>query len=208
MIAIIDYGMGNPTAIRNMLGRLGHRAEMTRTPGDAAKAGAERFILPGVGSFDEGMRRLGDAGWTEFFGSYAKGEQRPLLGICLGMQLMFRASEEGQLPGLGLIAGDVIRFRFPDSLSPVPRVPLMGWQAAKPLPAGEALFAGLDVARFYFVHSYHCVCERPEERAAEADYGIPFTCAVRRGSLNGVQFHPEKSHRYGMRLLGNFARLT
>ncbi|MDP1578749.1 MAG: imidazole glycerol phosphate synthase subunit HisH [Candidatus Didemnitutus sp.] len=207
MIAIIDYGMGNPSSIRNMLGRLGHRAEMARTPADATAA--DRIILPGVGAFDEGMSRLGELGWTDALRNEGSGAARPLLGICLGMQLLFGGSEEGRLPGLGLVAGQVIRFQFPATHVPTPKIPHMGWRSVRPLAAGTTLFAGLEEqARFYFVHSYHCQCENPDERAAEADYGFAFTCAVRRGSLHGVQFHPEKSHRYGMKLLDNFAKLT
>ncbi len=206
MIAIIDYGMGNPASIKNMLGRLGHRAEMTRTPADAA--GADRIILPGVGAFDEGMARLGELGWNDSLRAEAAGRGRPLLGICLGMQLLFPSSEEGRLPGLGLVDGAVVKFRFGPEVTPTPRIPHMGWRSISPVGTAPELFAGLEQeARFYFVHSYHCRCANSVEVAAEADYGFRFTCAVRRGRLYGVQFHPEKSHRYGMRLLDNFARL-
>jgi glutamine amidotransferase len=206
MIAIIDYGMGNPASIKNMLGRLGHRAEMTRTPADAD--GADRIILPGVGAFDEGMTRLGELGWTYCLRAEASGGGRPLLGICLGMQLLFPSSEEGRLPGLGLVDGAVVKFRFGSEITPSSRIPHMGWRSISSVGTAPELFAGLEQeARFYFVHSYHCRCDRPEQIAASADYGFRFTCAVRRDRLFGVQFHPEKSHRYGMRLLDNFARL-
>jgi glutamine amidotransferase len=206
MIAIIDYGMGNPASIKNMLCRLGHRAEMTRTPPDAARA--DRIILPGVGAFDEGMTRLGELGWPDCLRAEASGGGRPLLGICLGMQLLFTSSEEGRLPGLGLVDGAVVKFRFGSEITPSPRIPHMGWRSISSAGTAPGLFAGLEQeARFYFVHSYHCRCDRPEQIAASADYGFRFTCAVRRDRLYGVQFHPEKSHRYGMRLLDNFARL-
>ncbi|QYM77523.1 imidazole glycerol phosphate synthase subunit HisH [Horticoccus luteus] len=207
MIAIIDYGMGNPTSIRNMLGRLGHRAEMARTPEEAA--GADRIILPGVGAFDEGMTRLAELGWTDCLRSEAAVQDgRPLLGICLGMQLLFPSSEEGKLPGLGLVNGAVLKFRFGAEIVPLPRIPHMGWRSIATAATAPELFAGLEQdARFYFVHSYHCRCANSAEVAAEADYGFRFICAVRRGRLFGVQFHPEKSHRYGMRLLDNFSRL-
>ncbi len=209
MIAIIDYGMGNPASIRNMLGRLGHRAEFVRAPADAKALGAGRFILPGVGSFDEGMGRLTDTGWVDFLRDDLVTAGTPLLGICLGMQLLFDSSEEGRLPGLSLINGQVVRFNFAAYPNPAPRVPHMGWRTVRPLSAGANLFAGLEKdARFYFVHSYHCRCARPEFAAAEAVHGHPFTCAARRDQLYGVQFHPEKSHRFGMRLLDNFARLS
>jgi imidazole glycerol-phosphate synthase subunit HisH len=206
MIAIVNYGMGNPASIRNMLERLGRRAELFRTPQEAE--GAARFILPGVGAFDEGMTRLAESGWPEFLSREVVARGRPLLGICLGMQLLFSGSEEGRLPGLGWIAGRVVRFDFSSAAEPVPRIPHMGWRPVQPLAAGAALFAGLDQrARFYFVHSYYCKCAREDERAAQAEHGFVFTCAVARGAVYGVQFHPEKSHRYGMRLLDNFARV-
>jgi imidazole glycerol-phosphate synthase subunit HisH len=208
MIAIIDYGMGNPASIRNMLGRLGHRAELCKTPAEAGARGAERYILPGVGAFDEGMTRLADMGWAQHLRDVVAPERHPLLGICLGMQLLFERSGEGRLPGLGLVRGEVVRFDFSQHAAPVPRIPHMGWRHVTPRPAGASLFDGLEhEARFYFVHSYHCCCAEPSEGAAEASHGHVFTCAVRREALYGVQFHPEKSHRYGMRLLDNYARL-
>lgn len=208
MIAIIDYGMGNPSSILNMLGRGGHPAIMCRTPADAS--GATHFVLPGVGTFDEGVARLRERGWMNFLRDEVVARGRPLLGICLGMQLLFPVSEEGRLPGLGLVGGRVVRFDFATLPPPLPRVPLMGWKRVRPLAAGNELFAGLEAAtaRFYFVHSYHCCCELDADRAAETDYGFTFTCAVRRGMTFGVQFHPEKSHRYGLKLLENFARLS
>jgi glutamine amidotransferase len=206
MIAIIDYGMGNPSSIRNMLNRMGHRAEMTRTPAEAEQA--DRIILPGVGSFDEGISRLGQLGWSDCLRRCAMENKRPLLGICLGMQLLYHASEEGRLPGLGIVDGQVVRFRFPADMNPVPRIPHMGWRHVQIRANASELFAGLEQeARFYFVHSYYCQCTQPDEAAAVAEYGFSFTCAVRHQSVYGVQFHPEKSHRYGMRLLDNFARL-
>jgi glutamine amidotransferase len=206
MIAIVDYGMGNPTSIKNMLGRLGHRAELTRKPADADAA--DRLILPGVGAFDEGISRLGELGWVDALRADAADNRRALLGICLGMQLLFPRSEEGKLPGLCLVNGEVIKFRFGTQVTPMPRIPHMGWGSIQIMPAAPDLFVNFAPdTRFYFVHSYYCQCANDEEVAATADYGFHFTCAVRRKRLFGVQFHPEKSHRYGMRLLDNFARL-
>lgn len=209
MIAIIDYGMGNPASIRNMLSRLGHRAELIKASADADARGATRYILPGVGAFDEGMTRLADTGWVDHLRGVVAPGRQPLLGICLGMQLLMDCSGEGRLPGLGLIRGEVVRFDFSAQAAPAPRIPHMGWRHVTPRPAGAELFTGLEHdARFYFVHSYHCCCAEPGEAAAEAVHGHAFTCAVRRDRLFGVQFHPEKSHRYGMRLLDNYARLS
>jgi glutamine amidotransferase len=205
MIAIIDYGMGNPSSIKNMLGHLGHQAELVRTPADAAQA--NRIILPGVGSFDEGMSRLSNLGWSDCLKQDVVEGKRLLLGICLGMQLLYQNSEEGRLPGLGIVQGNVIRFKFPAGMTPTLRIPHMGWRQVHARPEA-ALFAGLEQeARFYFVHSYHCQCAQQGEVTATASYGFPFVCAVRRGLVHGVQFHPEKSHRFGMRLLDNFARM-
>lgn len=210
MIAIIDYGMGNPASIRNMLSRIGHHAELIKNPTESQGRGATHYILPGVGAFDEGMTRLTDTGWASHLRTVVAPERHPLLGICLGMQLLFESSAEGRLPGLALIGGDVARFDFSSHPKPAPRVPHMGWKHVTP-KGGDAnpLFSGLEVeARFYFVHSYYCRCAVPSEAVAEARHGHTFTCATRRDRLFGVQFHPEKSHRFGMRLLDNYARLA
>jgi len=209
MIAIVDYGMGNPAAIRNMLGRIGFDADLFTSPEESVSRGATHYILPGVGAFDEGISRLTDTGWTDFLLNVVAPTCQPLLGICLGMQLLFEHSAEGRLRGLGIIPGDVIRFDFATALVSGLRIPHMGWKQIVPHPSGGELFENLDLgARFYFVHSYHCRCSSPTDVAAVASHGYTFTCAVRRKSLYGVQFHPEKSHRFGMRLMGNFARLS
>jgi glutamine amidotransferase len=190
-----------------MLARVGQQAELFKTPQEAKESA--RFILPGVGSWDEGVIRLKESGWSEFLSRKVIGEGRPFLGICLGMQLLFETSEEGTLPGLGWLEGRVVRFDFSTSSAPTPRIPHMGWRSVRPLIRGSGIFAELEEdPRFYFVHSYYCECADRADRAAEAEHGVVFTCAVRRGPVYGVQFHPEKSHRYGMRLLHNFARLS
>lgn len=205
MIAIIDYGMGNPASIRNMLGRMGVAAGLTKSPDEAISLSATHYILPGVGAYDEGMSRLTDTGWAHHLRTAVAPSNKPLLGICLGMQLLFESSAEGRLPGLALIPGDVIRFDFPKASIPDFRIPHMGWKEVVAHPPGAELFLDLTLgARFYFVHSYYCRCKSPSDVAAEAIYGHPFTCAARRNNLFGVQFHPEKSHRFGMRLLRNF----
>lgn len=202
MTVILNYGLGNLGSIRNMLDRIGHKASISADPGDVADA--ERLILPGVGAFDEGMRRFAEAGFLEPLRRRVLEEGAPLLGICLGMQMLLDGSDEGELPGLGFIKGRCRRIRPEGGL----KVPHMGWNTVR-VRASASLFAGLEEQpRFYFVHSFAGDCEDPVDVAAEADYGGPLTAAVARGNVYGVQFHPEKSHSFGMRLLDNFARLS
>jgi glutamine amidotransferase len=205
MIVIVDYGMGNVGSIRNMFHRLGLESTITNNP--AAIARADRLILPGVGAFDIGMRNLRACGLIPLLEMKVQQEHTPVLGICLGMQLLTLGSEEGQLCGLGWIEADTVRFRFADQIAP-PKVPHMGWSRVRPekdSPLSEGMSAE---ARFYFVHSYHVRCRHDEDIWLSCEYGVRFTAAVRRGNIVGVQFHPEKSHKFGMRLLDNFARAT
>lgn len=203
MIVIVDYGMGNLGSILNMLKKAGAEAVIGATPDSIAAA--DKLILPGVGAFDAGMRNLQERGLREVLEQKVVQERTPLLGICLGMQLLSRRSEEGNLPGLGWLAADTVRFRFAED-SPL-KIPHMGWN--EPRPRGAAtLFAPLaQDARFYFVHSYHVVCDDPGDVAAVADYGGEVVAAVESGNIFGVQFHPEKSHRFGLQLLQTFAEL-
>lgn len=165
------------------------------------------MVLPGVGAFDHGMENLRSRGLVDLLSELVQGKKLPMLGICLGMQLFGRGSEEGRLPGLGWIASETVRFRF-DPVSTRLRIPHMGWNHVH-ITDSEGLFRGFeDEPRFYFVHSYHVVCDRTVDALATCHYGHEFTCAVRRGNIFGTQFHPEKSHRYGMLLLKNFAALT
>ena len=203
MIAIIDYGMGNVASIARMLKKLGFESKLTRDP-DEIRA-AEKLILPGVGAFDTGMRNLGNARIKEVLQQIVIGERKPVLGICLGMQLLFDRSEEGVEPGLGWINGDVRRFRFNGDQKE--KVPHMGWNVVTPR-ADNPLFADLtEDARFYFVHSYFTDPSNASDVAATTQHGFQLCCAVSRGNIHGVQFHPEKSHKFGMRLLKNFAEL-
>jgi len=204
MIVIIDYKLGNLGSIQNMLKRIGAESVITGDP--VVINQAEKIILPGVGSFDAGMQAIEDSGLRPLLRELVVRKKIPTLGVCLGMQLLTRGSEEGRLPGLGWVAANTIAFNF-DSLTPTPKVPHMGWNSTK-LQRPDALFAGLDEARFYFVHSYYVKCDDEEHVIARTDYGIEFISAFRQGNIWGTQFHPEKSHRFGMGLLKNFAELN
>lgn len=202
MIAIIDYGMGNVGSIRNMLRRLGAPAVITRSAAEIRSA--EKIILPGVGAFDRGMSNIREMGLLPILEEAAFDRHVPVLGICLGMQLLFEKSEEGCLPGLGWIPGQVVRFR---STGADLKVPHMGWNSVSVQSVGS-LFDGLeDVARFYFVHSYHVECV-DEFVLAETRHGYDFVSSVGKGNILGTQFHPEKSHRYGLQLLKNFVAMS
>jgi glutamine amidotransferase len=201
LITIVDYGMGNLGSIQNMLRRLGVPAEITGEP--EAIARAAKILLPGVGAFDSAMHRINAAGLRAVLDRKALEERVPVMGICLGMQLLTRASEEGRLPGLGWIAGETRRFPSLPGL----KVPHMGWNAVtavrdSPLTAG--LVAG---SRYYFVHSYYVQADDACDAVLRTHYGISFDAVIAHGNLYGAQFHPEKSHRYGMAFLSNFAKL-
>lgn len=204
MIGIIDYGVANLGSIQNMLRKLGVASCLTSSPDDLPCI--DKIILPGVGAFDYGMAALTENGWPDALKEYVQCRQVPLLGICLGMQLLCEGSEEGKaVEGLGFIDGHCSRFR-PDA-DPRLRIPHMGWNEVM-FRRENALIQALDVpSRFYFVHSYHMVCTDPADVLATAFYGCDFTAIVHRNNVWGTQFHPEKSHRFGMALLNNFARM-
>lgn len=200
MISIVDYGVVNLGSIRNMLHKLGLETDLAATP--AAIARATRIILPGIGAFDQGVAALRARGLVEPLRERVLGDGIPILGICLGMQLLGTCSEEGSASGLGLIRGSCVRFRFPPGSHY--KVPHMGWNEPTARRA-SALLQGLDArARFYFTHSYHMVCEDPDDVLATASHGVDFTAMIERGNVMGAQFHPEKSHRFGMALLRSF----
>jgi imidazole glycerol-phosphate synthase subunit HisH len=204
MIAIVDYGMGNLGSIRNMLLRIGTESIVTSNP--VALAAAERLILPGVGHFDRAVENLERLGLVEVLQDVVLNRGRLVLGICLGMQLLSRGSEEGIRPGLGWIAADTVRFRFEGEHARL-KVPHMGWSAIEP-SRESALLGDLGPdPRFYFVHSYHVRCDREEDVLAIASYGVPFHAAIGRDNILGTQFHPEKSHRFGLRVLRNFVEM-
>lgn len=200
MITVIDYGMGNLGSVLNMLRRVGAEAEVT---GDISRiADASRILLPGVGAFDAAMERIDGSGLREVLDRKVLVERVPVLGICLGMQLLTQGSAEGTRPGLGWIKARAHRF----PLSGI-RVPHMGWnvtERTRPSPLTEGLNG--DV-RFYFVHSYYVAAEDQSDVVLATTYGVRFAAALHRGNVMGAQFHPEKSHRFGMRLLRNFTEL-
>ena len=203
MIAVIDYGMGNVGSIINIFRKIGIPSILTS---DFAQIeNADKLILPGVGAFDKGMHNLNESGLADAIKKHAIVNQKPLLGICLGMQLLGRSSEEGQERGLNLIPFDNKRFKFEANIEL--KIPHMGWDIAECIVADDPLVKGLaSVQRYYFVHSYHAVCDSEDNVLMKCEYGYSFAAAVKCGSIYGVQFHPEKSHKFGMALLENFAR--
>ena len=201
MIGIIDYGLGNLGSIKNMLKVIGEKSIISSKPEDLDKC--ERYILPGVGAFDAGMSKLNELELEEYIKEKVISDKKPILGICLGMQLLGRKSEEGMLPGLGLIPFDNIRFRLDNEEL---KVPHMGWDIVN-FEQNHPLVKGLEgVQRYYFVHSYHAQCDSSENVLMTCEYGYKFAATVVKNNIMGVQFHPEKSHDFGMALLRNFVK--
>ena len=198
--AIVDLGLGNIGSVSNMLKYIGEGAVVIADPN--ALVEFDRIILPGIGSFDAGMKQINNGGWREAITNAALVKKMPLLGVCLGMQVLCRGSEEGTAEGLGFIDGFCMK--LDRSAHSDIRIPHMGWNEVKP-SKGISLFQGLEENnKFYFTHSYHMVLRDPAQEAASCLYGDEFVCAVARDNVYGVQFHPEKSHSYGKRLLRNF----
>lgn len=201
-IYLVDLGLGNVGSVINMMSRAG--AQVQRVSDPLALASANKVVLPGVGSFDAMVQKLDAAGFRQPLLDHVHGGGY-LLGICLGMQLFAHGSEEGSQPGLGLVPGRVRRFRFGADQAHL-KVPHMGWNRVMPCHA-HPLSQGLEDARFYFVHSYHFDCEAEEDVLFRTTYGGDFTSGVQRDRVMGVQFHPEKSHRFGLQLIKNFVEL-
>ena len=202
MIGVLDFGIGNIASILNMIQYVGAKGVEVHTPQEMQ--GCDRLILPGVGAFDEGMRRLEQSGLRAALDA-AVAQGKPLLGICLGMQMLGCSSEEGFSKGLGYLPFRLERFRLDD---PALRIPHMGWNSVTLEKPDHPLVQNLPPEpRFYFVHSYRAVMEDPKDVLMTCDYGGDFPAAVCRGSIYGTQFHPEKSHRFGSRLIANFAGL-
>lgn len=200
MIVIVDYEMGNVGSIQNMLRKIGARSTVSRDPEVIHQAG--KLILPGVGAFDAGMTKLHQLGLAHVLHERVTDAKVPIMGICLGMQLMTKGSEEGRLPGLGWVDAHTVRFPA-DTMAPL-RIPHMGWNT---VTAAKSSILNQDInaqSRFYFVHSYYVRCGRQEDVALRCRYGIEFDAAFQAEHVLGVQFHPEKSHRYGMAMLKSF----
>lgn len=200
MIGIIDYGLGNVRAFENIYRRLNIEATPVRTVGEINMA--DRLILPGVGAFDWAMKRLADSGMLDRLNERVLTEQVPVLGVCVGMQMMAESSEEGIVRGLGWIPGRVERFRD-TFFSQRTHLPHMGWNTIE--HGNSSLFTGISNPQFYFLHSYFFRPTEERHVIAHAQYGIRFASAVRRGNIWATQFHPEKSHGGGIRILQNFA---
>ena len=203
MIAIVDYGMGNLGSVKNMLRKVGAQAIITSDPEVIEKA--EKIILPGVGSFDSGMRNLIDLGLVDVLVKRVKKDTIPILGICLGVQLMTNDSAEGELKGLGWFDAATIKF---DTQAVQERLllPNIGWRDVK-LVKPSKLFENMhEDPRFYFVHSYHLISNDPSNVLLNAYYGYDYVAAFEHENILGVQFHPEKSHKYGMKLFENFVK--
>lgn len=204
MIRIIDYGLGNVQAFLTMFKIIGVNARLAQTSNDLNDA--SKIILPGVGAFDQAMQLLNQSGMRESLEKLVLIEKVPVLGVCVGMQILASSSDEGDLPGLGWLPGRVNSFRLNKCSSNL-AIPHMGWNDVE-AKLNHPLFSGLERnARFYFLHSYYFECINSDYIAATASYGFNFSCAVSKENIYGVQFHPEKSHLFGTRLIKNFTEL-
>lgn len=204
MIVIIDYGLGNLNAFINIYKKLDIPIKIAKQASELE--GATKIILPGVGAFDHAMTKLNESGIRSKLDELVFKAKLPVIGICVGMQILAKSSEEGILPGLGYIDGVVKKFDT-SGFKQKTHLPHMGWNDIKPR-LGEVLFKNLDdEPLFYFLHSYYFECNQAPNAIATATYGDEFVCAVKHENVFGVQFHPEKSHHYGVQLLKNFAKI-
>ncbi|HNM33989.1 MAG TPA: imidazole glycerol phosphate synthase subunit HisH [Chitinophagaceae bacterium] len=204
MLTIIDYGIGNLSSIKNMLRHIGVSAQISSDIEMVAQA--EKLILPGVGHFNYGMEQLHKSGLVSVLNKRVLEDKVPILGICLGAQLLTKSSEEGSAPGLGWIDGKTIAFNK-DKLTSIQKIPHMGWSNVSNYQQSK-LFTNIPTEpRFYFVHSYHLQLNNKKDELVTANYGYQFAAGIEHENILGVQFHPEKSHKFGMKLLENFAKL-
>lgn len=202
MIVIVDYGVGNVGSVHNMLRKIGVKSRVSCVKEDIQNA--EKLILPGVGHFGHGMNTLKATGLIPLLKEQVFDHEKPLLGICLGMQMLTNGSEESDTPGLGWI--NAYTHRFPNV--PELRIPHMGWNAVRPSHSANLFTQNTNEAeRFYFVHSYYVKPAKPDLIAATCEHGIEFAASIQFNNLYGVQFHPEKSHMFGMTMLRRFANL-
>lgn len=203
MITIINYGMGNLGSVQNMLKRIGVPCKITSDIKEIEAA--EKILLPGVGAFDAAISRIDELNLRPVLTYKAKEEKIPFLGICLGMQLLTRSSEEGILKGLDLVPAKTIKFKFDENSNL--KIPHMGWNFVKQNTASKLTEGFTEDHRFYFVHSYKVMCDHQENSILKTNYGGDFDSAIQNENVYGTQFHPEKSHKYGMHLLTNFSKI-
>ena len=203
MITIINYGMGNLGSVQNMLKRIGIKSIISSDINEIEKA--EKILLPGVGSFDAAISKIDELNLRPVLTFMAKEKKVPFLGICLGMQLLTESSEEGVLKGLNFVPAKTIKFKFPENSNL--KIPHMGWNLVTKKTESVLTKNFTDEFRFYFVHSYHVKCDNPINSILTNNYGYEFDSAIQNENVFGAQFHPEKSHKYGMQLLSNFANI-
>lgn len=203
MIVIVDYGMGNLGSVLKSLKRIKTDAKLSTCADDILNA--DKLILPGVGHFSNGMKKLSDLGYIEVLNEKVLNQKVPILGICLGMQLFAKFSEEGNVEGLSWLDADVVKFDIEDKFKY--KVPQMGWNSVKINKRNQLLNNVAENELFYFVHSYHMVCRDLEDILTTTNYSYNFTSSVQKDNIFGTQFHPEKSHDWGLQIIKNFVTI-
>lgn len=203
MIGILNFDMGNIGSVKNMFKKIGVRSVVVNTEAELNQC--DKFILPGVGAFDSGINKIKSSPLFPFLVKKVMEEKKPILGICLGMQLLFERSDEGKEEGLCWIPGIVKKFQF-HTLTKSLKIPHMGWNSIYRERESAIFGESIDRERYYYVHSYHVCCD-DDFVLAKANYGYEFVCAVQKDNIYGMQFHPEKSHKFGLELFKNFSEL-
>ena len=203
MITIVDYGMGNLGSIFNMFKKIGVQSKITSDKIEIEKA--SKILLPGVGSFDAAMSKIKELDFQSLLNFKALEEKIPVLGICLGMQLLTNSSEEGNLPGLGWIPAETLKFKFDANQNL--KIPHMGWNMVQKNRTSKLTDDFEEEARFYFVHSYYVKCKNDANSILKTNYGFTFDSVIQKDNIYGAQFHPEKSHKFGMKLFKNFSEI-